>query len=303
MLYDDLLSFHLARHAVYWVVKQKRWKELWLPHFICPEIINWLNRLPIKLEFYSLTPSFNITPLPRLTDQSGLLWINYFGIYSEYEKTLFNHFSEEQCIIDNCHALFSTPSLKAATIYSPRKFLGVPDGAWLAGNMESQQFKLLPQATSWSTCDYLLKQIDLGSEAAFTDYQAHEKQLGQAPLQQMSQLTKTLLCAIDYSSIQKRREDNFEFWSQHLQSINRIVIPQQTCAALCYPLLVHTPKLKSFLIQNRVYLPTYWPGLDTSVLPSFEKELISKLCCLPVDQRYTEHDLAKIYQLIMEFGL
>ncbi|MBU2711167.1 hypothetical protein [Zooshikella harenae] len=302
-LYKDVTQFHLARQAVYWVVKQKQWKVLWLPYYICPEVTNWLAKIPVKLAFYSLKPSFELTSFPALDKQSGLLWINYFGIHSEYQQTLFKNVPKKQCIIDNCQALFSPPLPNTATVYSPRKFVGVSDGAWLTGNIDQQLVNSLPQASSWSTCGYLLKRLDLGPEPAFTDYQQHEKQLDQAPLQRMSILTDTLLHSIDYTDILHRREDNFDFWHQRLQAINNIIIPKPVCPALSYPLLVDTPKLKSYLLKHRVYIPTYWPGLDVSVLPPFEKTLMSNLCCLPMDQRYSKPDLEKIYQLLVEFGL
>ncbi len=59
----------------------------------------------------------------------GFLCTNYFGIKDEFITSLSKQVSN--LIVDNAQSFFSNPIENIDTFYSPRKFFGVSDGAYL----------------------------------------------------------------------------------------------------------------------------------------------------------------------------
>ena len=62
-----------------------------------------------------------------LPEDCDVLYVNYFGLCDENVERLLQEVPKEKLIIDNSQALFALPSNAMATIYSIRKFIGVPD--------------------------------------------------------------------------------------------------------------------------------------------------------------------------------
>ena len=69
---------------------------------------------------------------------------------------------------------------------------------------------------------------------------------------------------------------------------------------MVYPYYVPGGKsLKKKLIENRVYVATYWENMRSHVAPnSVEESLIDELVPLPIDQRMTEEDVARVLGIV-----
>jgi hypothetical protein len=117
----------------------------------------------------------------------------------------------------------------------------------------------------------------------------------------MSRLTQKLLSGIDYNAIADIRRQNFHIFHSHLKEINKLKVNLELGAVpMTYPLMVSNgEQLKQKLIQNKVFLATYWPNVKNWVSRnSIELKLYSNLLSIPIDQRYSHIDMKKILLIL-----
>jgi hypothetical protein len=191
-------------------------------------------------------------------------------------------------------AFFAGPLPGFDTFYSPRKFFGVPDGAYLytdittTGNLE--------QDSSYERCLHLLKRWDRDAASAYLDYRRNEDIIGGQHVKKMSLLTDNLLKSIHYDKIKTVRNRNYMFLHQALGFINELKIDTGTLnGPLVYPLLISKKSVRQRLIKNKIYIPVYWPEVLARTGPeTIEYKLADCLLPLPIDQRYTENDMRAI---------
>ena len=116
----------------------------------------------------------------------------------------------------------------------------------------------------------------------------------------MSNLTHRIMASIDYDGVARRRRQNYQLLDEALGSKNGIALPLSVDAVpMVYPFLTTDQQLRQRLIDHKVYIATYWPNvLDWINTDSTEYTLTTQLLPLPIDQRYGEGDLKRIYELI-----
>ena len=86
-----------------------------------------------------------------------------------------------------------------------------------------------------------------------------------------------------------------------MSSINHLKIPQiETFACpMIYPFYTSDVTLKKRLIENKIFVATYWPNVfkwcneDT-----LEYQMVERIIAIPIDQRYGKEDINKIISLI-----
>ncbi len=274
--------------------------KLWIPYFTCKVVLEPLDRLSIPYVFYHIDRKLEIIQNIELGENEYLLYTNYFGIKDEYVSQLACKY-KEHLIVDNAQALYAVPSDYLNAIYSPRKFVGIPDGgiAYSSRSIDVNGIDL--DTSSYDRCSHLLKRIDGGASFGYGDFRENAEKLSSLPLLQMSQLTRKLMMAADYGQIKERRTSNFEYLHENLKQWNRFDMPSTDSFAcpLTYPFLVQEEGLKQYLISNKVFVATYWPNVfDWCKEGETEYELARGLIHLPIDQRYDRTDMDRIIQLI-----
>ena len=99
---------------------------------------------------------------------------------------------------------FSKPLTGVDTFYSPRKFFGLPDGAYLYTDKEIElEFE---QDISINRIEHLLGRIEHGAEAHYETFKRNDEALMNQPIKQMSSLTSKLLKTIDYKHVAYTRK-------------------------------------------------------------------------------------------------
>ncbi|WP_305251772.1 hypothetical protein [uncultured Muribaculum sp.] len=69
---------------------------------------------------------------------------------------------------------------------------------------------------------------------------------------------------------------------------------------MAYPLLTDDTSLKEILINNRIYIPTFWPNIfKWCKIDSLEYKLGSNLIAIPIDQRYGDNEMRFIANIII----
>ena len=112
----------------------------------------------------------------------------------------------------------------------------------------------------------------------------------------MSKLTKAILESVDYNKVAKIRRDNFEYLHKKLKDLNVLSFElDDESVPMVYPFLIKRDGLKQELINNKIFVATYWPMVkEKAPTDSFERYLYDYLLPLPVDQRYNTNNLNSI---------
>lgn len=300
-LYPHAKRFQSARASFYALLLEGRPSKVWMPIYICDSMLAPLIKAHVEIEFYSLNADFTIKEKIKLEKNEWLFYVNYFGICTKNQLKILTKYQPDQIVFDHSQAFFQPPLNCLATIYSPRKFFGIPDGGLLVSKLNINQPEEVDNG-SVERAAHLLKRLSSTPESGYPDYQASEKSLMDFVPKTMSTLTDRILSSIDFEDIRAKRNANFNFLHNLLSENNMISIDANVIdGPLAYPFLTSIETLKTVLIKNRIFVPTYWPECeDRAKHGSYEQELTRCLVPLPCDQRYGGEHLNHVCDLIKE---
>jgi hypothetical protein len=302
LFHNNAAALNSGRNAFAYILESRTVKKIYLPLYICPVILQPLNKLKINYDFYSINENLEPNQKVTLGGDEYLLYVNYFGIKNSMVQKLAQNYANT--IIDNAQAFFDLPQSHTPTFYSPRKFFGVPDGGFVYTDCRLQPM-VSQKEISFSRCAHLLKRIEFGASEGFAEYKFHEKEFDNRSIARMSGLTKKILLNIDYEWVRHKRDTNFIQLHNELQKSNRLshIIDGSTInGPMTYPYLCDEKNLRKHLHENNIFTPIYWskiPGMDSGS-NNFESYLVEHLTPLPIDQRYGRNDMNRIVSGIKE---
>lgn len=302
-LHEGALSLNSARNCFRYVLQRHKPSKIYLPYYICDSMVDVAKSSGITFEFYALNKNMEVSQLVEPQQNELLLYVNYFGLKTSYADKLADRFGCS-IVIDNSQAFFAKPKNQVNTIYSPRKFFGVPDGGYLHTNLPLE-IDDIPEDMAMDRCRHLLGRIESGSQAYYSTYREAESTLKGRPIRKMSRISKRILASLDYESIALKREKNFLFLHTHLAPINNypIEIDASFKGPMIYPFLISDgSSLKEKLIDEQIYVATYWAEVKTrDGVPPLECSLVDDLVPLPIDQRYALTDMQRIVTVIKDW--
>lgn len=300
-LHDTCYCVNSGRNALELILLQiQNIKKLWIPYYTCEVILEPLRNHNISYDFYAIDKNLEIADNLEIHSGEYLLLTNYFGIKDAYIRKMAKRY-ENRLIVDNAQAYFCSPLPGIYTFYSPRKFVGIPDGgiASIDNVIDLGQY---PIDSSWNRCSHLLKRLDLTAEAGYADFKHNSYTLVEQPIKQMSSLTRALLHSIDFEQIKEKRKDNFSFLHQKLGKRNALPIGEIGKDYMCpmvYPYYSEDENLRERLIDNKIFVATYWPNvLKWCNVGSCEYDLAVHILPIPIDQRYTKEEMRHIVHII-----
>lgn len=302
-LHPNALNLNSGRNSLeYILLSLPQISRILIPYFTCDSVLEPIIKIGIPYDFYRIDRNLEILDRICLDDDEYLLYTNYFGIKDEYVIKLLAEYAS-QIIIDNSQALFAPHS--DLCLYSPRKFVGVPDGGF--AYTSHPVCKHISKDRSYNRCSHLLKRIDIGASNAFAEYKENSEALCNQPIMLMSDLTEYLLNSIDFNYVKQRRLRNFEYLHSILKSYNIIRIPdiRTFSCPMVYPFRINGGiSLRSTLIEHQIYVARYWPNVLEWCQP-FEEEycLTEEIVALPIDQRYGIEDMEVIIKLIKKWSV
>ena len=298
-LHSEAVRLNSARYALEYILRGlSDVKVLWIPYFTCEVVLEPLRRLGIKWKFYYINGSLEIASSIELDDGEYLLYTNYYGIKDACIPELARIYGN-RLIVDNAQGLFCEPIAKHQ-IYSPRKFIGMPDGG-LAITDVADYSENLPKSQSFERCLHLLKRIDVGASGAYGDFQKNDDYISEDKLSRMSSLSSRIYDSIDFKRVQDARRANFKLFHEKLGESNRLQIPSMDSFAcpLVYPYWTNRNDLKKKLIENQIFVATYWPNVFEWCKPTdLEFELADHVVCIPIDQRYGKEEMEFIIKVV-----
>lgn len=289
--FPNAIKLQSGRAALHAALECAGIKRVMLPAYICDSVIQAVVDAGAVVETYRLDDSLYPNALQdSLPEKCALLYVNYFGLCAANVTRLLQVIPSNQLIIDNSQALFAHPTNALATIYSPRKFVGVPDGGLLVTSGLEINVPVDEDGGSLARMRHLLLRMAYTAQDGYTDYLESEKSLKNTQPLRMSRLTKRILASVDMTMVKRRRRENYLALSTSLGKYNNIKWELDSEAVpLCYPLVVRhdVHQLKRNFVGKGIYIPTYWPDAKPRVSDGIEHRLTN--CCLavPCDQRYS----------------
>ncbi len=298
-LHPEAVRLNSARYALEYILRGfAGLQKIWVPFFTCEVVLEPLRRLGIQWDLYHINDSLEIDSPIELHNGECIIYTNYYGIKDAYIPHLVEIYGNK-LIVDNAQALYCAPIAKHQ-FYSPRKFVGMPDGG-LAVTDVTCDVEKLPRGLSYERCSHLLKRIDLGASGAYGDFQKNDDSLSFETISLMSNLSSRIYESIDFKQVRVLRRENFEYIHERLGGSNKLNIPSMDSFAcpLVYPYWSDRDSLKKELIEHKIFVATYWPNVFEWTKPvDLEYELANNVVCIPIDQRYCEKDMERIVKEI-----
>jgi len=295
----DGVLLNSGRHSLEYILKSLgEISRLWIPYYTCDVVLQPIERVGVPYSFYHINKDFTLTKEIVLAEGEYLIYTNYFGVMDEYCKEMANCYGN-RLILDFAQAFFAPKIEGVNTFYSPRKFVGIPDGG--IAYVNNPLSLKLPTAHSYDKCAQLLKRYDLTPMDGYNDFKETSHKIAISPLSLMSTLTRGMLSSLDYEFIKERRFSNFALLHEHLAPSNELQIPSldSFVCPMVYPYCTNNVSLKQHLISNKVFVATYWPNvLDWCTEDMTEYQMAGNVIALPIDQRYGIEDMERIIELI-----
>lgn len=295
--HGDALKLNTGRNALEYILRAKGYKKLFLPFFTCDVLLEPLKKLNMAYEFYSINENFEPKfDYGQIESQDAFLYINYFGLKDSFVKELTQHCAN--LIIDNSLSFYTAPIKNIDTFYSPRKYFGVADGAYLY--CDKVLSKTLEQDYSFDRFNHLLLRIDKGPEFGYPYFVANNDSLKMQSIKTMSNLTQSILANVDYEKSKEIRKTNFNFLHKALKHSNKLNINDlEVNAPMIYPYWSKNKELRKRLLLDKIYIPVYWESVQNYSAPeSLEVQFTNEITYLPIDQRYSVKHLATILEKI-----
>lgn len=217
----DLIRLNTGRAAIWHAFRLTGAKTIWLPYYQCDTVSTFLRRKGERIRYYHIDKDFN--PIDLYAEkEDAVLFVNYYGIMSR-ERMRILSISYPRAIIDNCQAFYCEPLPNVMNVYSCRKFIGVPDGAYVIGKNADKYIEEYSQGFSSDTAAFLFKRIEYGCEGkGYEARSINEQRIDAEDIMKMSRLTHTILDGADYDFIKHKRRENFQIANELLGDINLI---------------------------------------------------------------------------------
>lgn len=288
MLHENALKLNCGRNCLAYLIRARKIKRIVFPYFMCDSCDRIFNEQNISVRYYHIGWDFKPIKV-ELEDDEWLYLVNYYGqLSNNYIQGLID--DHIRVIVDNAQAYYQSPISGVDTLYTCRKFFGVPDGAFLYTEQD-MDFQL-DQDESFKRMDFLLGRFERTASEFYSEYVANNQLFESEPIKKMSKLTENLLQSIDYECARKKRLDNFQFLHQILESNNMIEV-KVPYGPFMYPFYAENGVvIRKELQKKKIYIPTLWPNvLERCDSGDLEYRLAMNILPLPCDQRYSRNDM------------
>lgn len=288
LLHGDGILLNCGRNALAYLIEANHITDILMPKFMCDSCDGVLEKYGVRVRRYSIDEAFMPVDLaPR--DGEWVYAVNFYGQLSDaYLKTLKK--KHGRLIVDNAQAYFREPVEGIDTLYTCRKFFGVPDGAVLYSDKKLDL--PLERDISYDRTEYLLGRFEKSASEFYGGYVENNRRFAGEKIKRMSKLTENLLRGIDYDAVKEKRTENFLYLHERLKTLNGLPV-KPAAGAFMYPLYIENGAfLRKRLQEQKIYIPTLWPAVFGRCSED-EKEyrMARDILPLPVDQRYGKKEM------------
>jgi hypothetical protein len=306
--HDHVQYFLNLRCALKVFCDAKHPRSVWLPSYLCEALLHPFTHNQIPIHYYPVDSKLEAPDskwIEGLQPGDLVIVIHYFGFANSGFPTAQVASKGALLVEDASQALFLPQQFNesACIIYSPRKFLGVPEMGIMASRSDTGTEAVVlaaPPSDWWKLAIAMLQKrrdFDLvgGDNEWFGLFQQVESQfpLGSyAP----SDLSKMIfISGTDYDDIRVRRRENYFRLLEKLENYAMFPHVGQNIVPLGFPVLVdpdRRDRILRHLYGKRIYPPVHWR--ISGVVPSefrASHTLSNSIVTLICDQRYTLEDM------------
>lgn len=298
----EVARLNSGRAAIYHAAKCLCCDTVYLPYYQCETVRDFLNKKGVKIKYYRIDKSFSPMVCEEQKQNEAIVIINYFGVMSDARMSdLASKF--KNVIIDNAQAFFCEPVNNCMNVYSARKFVGVPDGAYVVGKDACKHLDDYAQCYSSDTSLFLLQRIEYGCEGkTYESRMKNEARIDSEDIMRMSPLTRAILDGVEYNNTCEIRRENFMQAHKLLGDINKLnplMYYEENTVPMVYPLLIEDDSLLSRLLQAKHFQGHWWSYLLKEMPEdSFEYWLSRYVIPITIDQRYGKEEIEWINEII-----
>ncbi len=293
--YPELLGVNNGRSALLYILKARKITKLHLPYFLCDSVSNMCKKNGYEVSFYPIDADFMPKFDKTLTGSEYLYLVNYYGqISNERIRELRARYGN--IIVDNVQAFFQRPVSGIDTVYSCRKFFGVPDGGYVS--TDAVLDGVLEEDISKDRMRHILGRFEGTASEYYSCFKENDHSFTEIPLRRMSALTQNLLRGIDYEKVRTARNANYTILANRLCEKNKLHLTAPD-GPYCYPFYCENGmEIKKQLAAKKIYVPTLWPGVRRggTVEENYRKNILP----LPCDQRYTTTDMEYMLSVLFD---
>lgn len=299
--YSELLALNCGRNALAYVVESRGYKKVFVPDYCCDSVYAGIAKGGASIDVYPVGADFRPIFAGRVEKREAVLIVNFYGQLFEEELLSYQQ-RWGRIIVDNTQSFFQKPLWGMDTIYSCRKFFGVPDGAYVATDLND--CKHFERDISARRVLFVLGRYDENAEKYYEMASHNNEVFSGEPIKYMSRLTRNMLRGLDYEWIAERRERNAAFLHDQLGDLNEIEchIPR---GAFMYPFYSSTysgAAFRAYLHRQKIFVPCLWPDvLQREATSSLAYRMANNIMPLPCDQRYNEEDMQLIVDKVNDF--
>ena len=298
----DVARLNTGRMAIWHAFRITGCKRIWIPIYQCDSIRETLKKKSVEIVYYHIDNHFNPLDIHAREDDAVLL-VNYFGIMSS-ERMADLARPYQHAIVDCAQAFFCKPIAGALMVYSGRKFVGTPDGAYVVGKNAHLLTDEYPQCYSSDTAAFLLKRIEYGCEGkGYEARSLNEHRIDSEDCMKMSRLTHILMDAEDYEYNRNKRKVNFAYGHKLLGSRNKInatMYVDEDTIPMVYPLVVEEDECIQRLFAAKHFQGHWWSYIcDEQPNDSFEYWISRYVIPITIDQRYGEKEIDYLVNVIL----
>ena len=303
-----------ARSAIFRVVEKLSPRRVWLPSFLCGSILEAVVAANAASCFYEIDDNLKVASLAWIEDVGEgdiVLLIDYFGF--PFDRTLLPRIKDKGAwaLEDACQALLSQGVGEGSdfVVFSPRKFVGVPDGGVLRCSVELD----LAQPFSRPAPAWWLKALSAslgrrefdrvgGNRQWYALFQQVEEEqpIGHYTMSELSQAV--LSSCVNYASVAASRVANYQLLYDRLKRFSLTGALRPGVVPLGFPIRVsNRDHVRESLFAKGIYPPVHWP-LDGIVPDTFagSHRLANRIMTLPCDQRDDAADMERMAHIVLQ---
>jgi hypothetical protein len=293
--HKELLKLNSACSALNYAILAYDINKIYLPYYLCDSVFEICRYCGVDLEFYHIDNSFKPIFDKSLKSGEFLYIVNYYSFLSNDDIIKYK-MKYDNIVIDNVQSFFQRPVEHVITLYSCRKYFGVPDGAYLS--IDRTLDNNFEYESAINSMTHLIGRLEENASKYYSCYKNNEKKFRNPQIKRMSKVAEILLGAIDYNSVIHQRNSNFNYLNNILKNSNRIDLSRfDICGPFCYPYFINNGAvLRQRLIENKIYIPTLWPNIKR--VHGFEFEIKNNLLQIPCDHRMDIKDIKRMVRII-----
>lgn len=326
-IFGSKCFYACGRHAIEAIIKQEKWKRIWMPAYFCYEVIGYIRSTGIEVMLYDDYPlneddDIVVRSLP-FKEGDVLFRTDYFGL----RKWRTNKDINVPVIEDHTHGLITDWSIRSDAdwcIASLRKSLPVaaggmlwsPKGKQLPNNimptnecqaMSKERYEAMSMKANYLRTDYATDMDDANAKNAFREkYVDTEEQISNLTLSGIDDQSREISNNFNIKLWTDLKYDNWLIANQILG--NRFNIIGRERNGYWHPfsliLLMNSAEerkaLQQYMVKHKIYPAVLWRMPDNTEFEDakfFSERMLSVHC----DVRYSRAEIIEMCNIISDF--